>query len=81
MDTENRRLRAQLEQEWVELRHLQHAAAVATTELHRMQEMNQELLTALRTAEFAMDNCPLVSQELNAAIKMARAAIAKAEGA
>ena len=43
-------------------------------------DQRDELLTALRFAEFAMDNCPLVSQELNAAVKMARAAIVKAEG-
>lgn len=43
-------------------------------------DQRDELLTALRFAEFAMDNCPLVSQELNAAVKMARAAIAKATG-
>jgi hypothetical protein len=52
----------------------------AAAELLRLQAVNEQLLTALQFAEFAMDNCPLVSQELNAAIKMARVAIAKATG-
>jgi hypothetical protein len=52
----------------------------AAAELRRLHELNEKLLTALQFAEFAMDNCPLVNQELIAAIKMARVAIAKAEG-
>lgn len=39
-----------------------------------------DLYDALREAEFVMDDCPMVSQQLVDAIKKARAAIAKAEG-
>lgn len=39
-----------------------------------------DLLEALKLAEFVMDDCPMVSQQLVAAVAKARAAIAKVEG-
>ena len=52
------------------------AAQTAPSEIDRLKALNAELVRALQIAEFAMDDCPLVSQRLLSAIDTARAALA-----
>lgn len=61
-------------------------ALMAVAELRRLHALNaqltqvsEELLQALKQAEFVMDDCPMVSQQLVAAVAKARIAISRAE--
>ncbi len=65
--------------EWPEGLTLLQWGSDAAAELRRLHEVNEELVDALKKAEFVMDDCPMVSPHLIEAVAKARAAIAKAE--